>query len=550
MEQDNVGAVIGELTAWADKADRVPALDLDDAELALQLLSDELGVHDLAQLEPGQLDELLLGIYPEAVEPGHAPAALVALHHLLTFAGETGRLDEAAVAALRGELDEIEPELSDGEVNLKEAYGLPDRIGPLRLPADDELAATARGIAVLERARELAVWCGDGRATVESVGLDDEDRAAAAAELGRSEEDIVQLYLIAEDIGFIVPGEDGTLVGESVQDFPDGADEDVLELWDQAFAATLAWSLLTDADLAGEEALDFEGAGAWFMPLFLSRHRGLPTPAISEMIFDLATEELVADEARQRWDEWVRVHGDPAEVLLARLTELGAVEVTEGIVRATPLAVAAMREELVESGVDVPVLPPEDEMTAADLIEVGLSGMDGELEVEAEVWLVRRTGDAAAAELLAVAAEGGAAERTVAAGLIRERIGAEAEAQWRAALDVPVLSRHAKASLELLLGPDPEFAASEDDAAWLVVDELAGTVHGVAEGDLPMLLDASFAPQYAPLFERMWRLDHPDAHEVLTLLGTHHPDKATAKRARAAAHKAAGRAGSGQATPR
>ncbi|WP_110339852.1 hypothetical protein [Prauserella flavalba] len=542
MERDNVGATLDELVEWADRALREPPVDTGHAELALQLLSDELGVRDLGQLRTGDLAELLLGVYPEAVEPGHEEDAVVALHHLITFGAETGRLDAGHAAALRQELDDIEPELGGApEVDLKEAYGLPDRIGPLRLPAEPELAAAARKVAVIERARRLALWCGEGRAVFETVGLGDEDRAAAASELGESEEDIVQLYLLAEDVDFIVPGEEGTQLGEAADVWPDGGDEDVLDIWGRALAAVLAWSLLTDADRAGEGELDFEGAGAWFMPLFLARYRGLPVPAISEMIFDLATPELVADDARARWDAWTAEHGDPAEVLLGRLTELGAVDISDGVTRATPLAVWAMRDELLDSGVEVPLLPPADELSAADLLELALSGMDGELEVEAEAWLARRSGDAAAAELLAAAAEGGAAERTVAAALIRERIGVEAETQLRKALDVPMLRPHAKASLELLLGPHPDFAATEEDGARLLVDEIAGSVHGVAEEDVPTLLGATVPAGYATLFETVWRLDHPDTHRVLTLIGEHHPDKATAKQARRAAHKAAGR---------
>jgi hypothetical protein len=39
----------------------------------------------------------------------------------------------------------------------------------------------------------------------------------------------------------------------------------------------------------------------------------------------------------------------------------------------------------------------------------------------------------------------------------------------------------------------------------------------------------------------MWRLDHPDVLEVLTLIGDHHPDKKIAKAARKAAFKATSR---------
>ena len=40
------------------------------------------------------------------------------------------------------------------------------------------------------------------------------------------------------------------------------------------------------------------------------------------------------------------------------------------------------------------------------------------------------------------------------------------------------------------------------------------------------------------LFEAMWRGSHPDAPDVLSYVGRHHPDKQVAKAARTAAYKA------------
>ena len=46
------------------------------------------------------------------------------------------------------------------------------------------------------------------------------------------------------------------------------------------------------------------------------------------------------------------------------------------------------------------------------------------------------------------------------------------------------------------------------------------------------------AGQELEIFEVMWRLPHPSAGDVLSLLGTHHPDREIAKAARKAAFKA------------
>ncbi|MFD2400069.1 hypothetical protein ACFSVJ_29250 [Prauserella oleivorans] len=316
-----------------------------------------------------------------------------------------------------------------------------------------------------------------------------------ALALGVGEHELAALSALAEELAFLDVGDAGAVIaGPGLQEWPDGSDGEVLAVWRQAFNSTLAWSLLTDAEHAGESDLDFSGAGAWFVPLFLARHRGLPVPAVSEMIEELAGEELPEPRARQAWETWVAAHGDPADALLGRLAELGAVELDGEVVRATPLAAHAIRAELVESGVDVPLLPPVEEMTAADLIELGRDGLDGELEAEANAWFAARGPEAAADELLTVAAAGGPAERIIATRLVREELGAAAEAQWRGALDVPVLRRHAKLALAMLLGPAPEFENTDEDLGWLLVDSIAGSASGVPEEELPALLAAVFQP--------------------------------------------------------
>ena len=48
----------------------------------------------------------------------------------------------------------------EDEVGLKEAFGLPDELPPLRLPPDAELAATARAVPMLAELAALADWVG------------------------------------------------------------------------------------------------------------------------------------------------------------------------------------------------------------------------------------------------------------------------------------------------------------------------------------------------------------------------------------------------------
>jgi hypothetical protein len=55
------------------------------------------------------------------------------------------------------------------------------------------------------------------------------------------------------------------------------------------------------------------------------------------------------------------------------------------------------------------------------------------------------------------------------------------------------------------------------------------------------LTEAVPAGQEQQMFDQIWRLEHPQAYDVLVLLGTHHPDAKTAKAARKAAFKARSR---------
>jgi hypothetical protein len=83
------------------------------------------------------------------------------------------------------------------------------------------------------------------------------------------------------------------------------------------------------------------------------------------------------------------------------------------------------------------------------------------------------------------------------------------------------------------LEPEPE------DVGWLLTDVLAATSDALGPEELAGELRQALPPgQEQAVFEVMWRLPHPNAHEVLTMLGEYHPDKKIAKAARKAAFKA------------
>lgn len=406
----------------------------------------------------------------------------------------------------------------------REAFGLPDELPPLRLPPEPELADLARECQVLDAAAKLA-----GRIT---SGEQTEPRT--------HEEN--HLLDIAEGAGFLEPEADRV-------DWPPAEDSDVLDVWAVGLAATLG-SLAADAHRAGETTLAFEAVGIVAVELFLVRGEGIPDSEASELVRDavLSTSEDVAEQdtdldVESVWEAWIEAHGDPWKVLVERMTELGAADVDdEGVVRLTALGLYAMWLQFAETGVDIPLLPPAEEMTAADLVAAADGFTEAELAEETAIWLGARDGVDAARDLLAVAAIADPADRIFATS-VASGIGADAEQAWRAVLDQPPLRPYAHMALHQLgqhdLADQPEVELELDDLAWLLTDLLAATADELGPEQLAGQLSETVPSGHEQeLFEVMWRLPHPSAHDVLSLLGDGHPDKAIAKAARKAAFKA------------
>ena len=125
---------------------------------------------------------------------------------------------------------------------------------------------------------------------------------------------------------------------------------------------------------------------------------------------------------------------------------------------------------------------------------------------------------------------------------------------WREALGQAELRTYAKAALITLSGDDPaaappELKPDDRDVAWMMTDALAAEGWDNPSDDAgrepealaKRLGDAIPAGQEPAMFESMARIPHPDAADVLTVIGKHHPDKKIAKLARKSAYKAATR---------
>lgn len=546
MKPDPVTATLDDLAVWSADTGRQSPPDRPHAELMLGLLADELGVTELSQLAEGSLRQLLLDVYPEAadIEPEEVPTVLRTAGDLLDFAADRRLLHAATVENLRTELRESmapfvtavadlpedESDLDDlddvDEVDLKEVFGLPDRLPPLRLPPEPELAQAARESVLLGQVQQvvLALYGGPDGATDPGDGLDGAEAAL--------------LTELSEELGFVEETDEAQIVPtEDARTWPDLDDDEVLLVWQHALSFVLAWSLVLDAAGAGEEDLDFASAGSAFMVLFLTGREGVSLAEWSAMIEETATAELPESQARQRWDAWVAEHGDPGVVLAERLARLGAVTVDDEVVRMTPPAQHMLRSELLDSDVDVPLLPPVEDMTAEDVLEVALTTGPDEAAKEVEAWMSPRTPQAAASELLGAARGGGPDERGAVATLLTP-LGAATEQAWREALEEPALRPYAKQALAQLTGSAAELSPQE--LAWLLADALSDAELRFEPEELAEVVASTVPAGEVAIFDHVWRLDHPNAHEVLTLVGRFHPDKTTAKAARKAAFKVGG----------
>jgi hypothetical protein len=466
--------------------------------------------------------------------------------------------------------DVADDDLDYEDIDIKDALGLPDALPPIRLLTLPELAAQARTAPVARQLAALAEWVGkDGREVDEVGDLTADGVAAATAALGVDAEDLAFLWECALGVEWLVfdnDDEDRVIPGDTADDWASGTDEAVLGAWALTLSAVLGETLefygpdVDDEDEDSDE-LDFDFAGqgmAMAILLFLARREGLTVEEFAEVLWENAAgghdedDEEAHEEIAEARAEWEEAYGDAARLLLDKLKDTLAVTETGELVRLTPLALAALHEQLVEAGVEIPLLPQTAaELSGTELLAMAAGVTDAEFETEVDGWTAARGTDAAARELLELAATAEPGERMLAVTAVT-RIGAPAEAAWRDSLAVPQIRAYAKVALAQLSGIDPEDAGPADlpaelemtpeDLAWVATDLLALAID--EEFPDPDYLAVSFreavpAGREQMLFEGMARGAHPDTVEVLNYLGKYHPDKQVAKAARTAAHKAA-----------
>jgi hypothetical protein len=459
------------------------------------------------------------------------------------------------------------------DIDIKDALGLPDSLPPIRLLPVPELAAQARTAPVARQLAALAEWVGkDGQEVDEAGDLTPEGQSEAIAALGVDADELAFLWECALSVEWLVFDDDDesrVTPGETADDWASGADEQVLGAWALTLSAVLGETLefygpdLDEEDDEEEPEFDFAGQGmAMAILLFLARREGLTVEEFGEVLWENAAgghdedDEEAHEEIAEARAEWEEAYGDAARLLLDKLKATLAVTEDDELVRLTPLALAALHEQLVEAGVEIPLLPPTAaELSGAELLAMAGGVTDAEFEAEVDGWTAARGADAAARELLDLAATAEPGERMLAVAAVT-RIGAPAEAAWRENLAVPPVRAYAKVALAQLSGIDPEDTGPVDlpeelemtpeDLAWVATDLLTLAID--EEFPDPEYLAISFreavpAGREQMLFEGMARGEHPDTVEVLNHLGEFHPDKQIAKAARSAAHKAVSRRG-------
>ena len=627
MAEDPFEAALDGFEQWSattkQKLSCDPAVAVDELQFLLDLMRGYLEIDRPADLGEGDFKELLLRIYPRKMtvfDPADIEGTIPAIRDFLTYLTERGEMEPDTARALERELDQVAPrftdvvmdssnwgmassllhamaaagvdvddqaavdrwisrynarlamadgdgeDVEDGEddLDLKEAFGLPDQLPPIRLPATAELAAMARRAPMIAELRALAGWLGAGRAVDEDAGMAGDEVAEAAAALGLAVPRFEHLWELAIETEFVEVDDDetGALPGEIARAWDTGDDEEVLGTWNAVFEAVIDATLDIAASLDPDRAedLDFYGHGvAIVVMLFLARPEGLPVAEASEVIRSTATQELAPAQAEEAWRSWTGAHGDPARLLLDHMAELGAVQLTgtgDGAqARFTALGLAATRAILADYEVDIPLLPPPEQMTAAELIAMTGGASEEEFTAEIAAWLTHRTAESAARELLAVAAESDPAGRILAVGVVITELGAAAEPAWRTALAQVELRGYANAALaalaagDLAEGETSGVELADDDVAWMITDALAAEGWDEVDEDAEhepavlaeRLAESIPAGQELTAFEMMARVPHPDVANVLTVIGRYHPDKRVAKLARTSAYKAASR---------
>ncbi|GAB3870629.1 hypothetical protein GCM10029964_005480 [Kibdelosporangium lantanae] len=349
-----VEEILTEFENWA-AADEL-RVDRTGVQTALELSRDHLGHDDPGQLEPGDIDELLMDGFPTEVvldTVADAVGVVRALRNLLEFLGATGRIPTGRARALRDELEDVEPDFiqatvdgdfagPDGDDPMLEVLaelGFPlDELAPLRLPDATDIEAVARRSPLLADVKDVL----DGRA---------------------DGSDVVRTMI---DSAELEPG---------LWDLAD--DEFLARVWAPVFML-----------LAGEQGVDP------YVTLFLLRGKSTPIDVLGEDWVD----RMVAHNAVTVDEDGVRFTSPAIAVVRAQLVDRGV------RIDLLPPPAEMSAEELVAAGAGLTPEGRADEMAAwlstrePEAAGRELLAVAGEADVLARLWVADAVTSAAAWE--------------------------------------------------------------------------------------------------------------------------------------------------------
>jgi len=580
--------------------------DAEAAQMLLDVRTSRL-VDDPEWWTPGDIEQLLLNVFPRTVSAFDDDVELVpaTLRTMLTALAEARHLSGTPLRILLGELDRVQrsfaarmadPRLwgpaktavaamradgvdvtdaravrawmtslvtgavADGDSVLDGDPCAADIVlPPVVLPPLSELASAARGSQVLADAAALAVWVGRNRPITDTGGLGRADAHAAADELGlyppaapacrpeqraRSAWDIPELarrWVLAVDLGLVAL--DGRRASGLREDWRAGLDDEVLELWVEAFGLLVEYGadggLDHLRDVAPYDRLTAELPG--MLAALLVSAGGLTIGELTDPL------RAALPGAEERWSAQL-VEG--LRGVLARLADHGAVAVTEdanedeaaATVTLTPLGRYGVREQLLDVGFDVRVVGHLAHATAAELL-AGLESAaydEDRLRAEGDAWVAGRDPGTAAEQLLAAAETAAAGPRGAVFGLLLDRVASVSEAAAESVLAAVhatatgggLAAAHARLWLANANQSEPALPPVED-LRLLVVDALAALLP-----EPEHLLDqlAQMGTGQPEQVAELWRVEHPDVLAVLEAVGKS-PDRAVAKAARKAAFR-------------
>jgi hypothetical protein len=487
------------------------------------------------------------------------------------FAGVGGLDGEARdaddVAALAEQVQGLSPDEVDA---ILAGSGEAPRVGPVRVPSDDERAASAAVAPVLARMRSLHAYCAAPGRTLTQKGnlrvadacelvrlLETEDLSAMPPGRSvRSADDLPTLsWLVEVALGArVLRRHKGRLVAVATWERLD-----VVEALDRVVDAALHVGLggpRYDVGAFGQVARLVDGG--WRQVLFDlldAETAGVPVEIEEavEDVLDLAGSALHAGHhllhmlgegrVRRQFERLEQLGVLTQSDVETETDEVGLPEHTGGRAQLTPAGVVVALRLLERDGVAVLTRTDPATASAQDVLALGEQiGPEAWLR-DARSWAVAR-GGRAAIELGEALAGGGREPLAVLAVLVHlERVlGDRAEVAVRQLLggrwDGVAVNWLAERGDTELVDRDPDRGlAGIADVLGVLLDSEGpdAVVAGIDHGGQGAVMDT---------LDRLWRLEHERTGELLESLGRHHPDKAVAKHARKVLAKHRSRAGS------